>query len=469
MNIKKQITLLLILWVANGAIGQNQYSYDQNGNLISNNNKEIVAIIYNVLNLPEEILFSDGRKIINTYTADGKKLGQETLLEDTTVNSRKDYLDNIVYNSGQLEYINIAEGYIEPARNHGFTYSYQHKDQGDNIRGSFADVDGNGIPAPVKEEKNYYPFGLQWQQPDAVVRGRQHNYGYGGKEEIKAFGLDWNDHGARMYDPAIARWNGIDELAEKYVALSPYHYVMNNPIIFNDPDGKDAEFTISDKRIIIKSKFSIEADFARLEKKYGLTRKRIETTIINNIAQEWGPAFTGSNKTYLPSFYKDPGTGKKYEVWFEKPEIDPSSSNTITITDNLERMESSPNGYTRDKKDIVMFYDQLGLSAHEYGHTLGLQNDIYTEDSEIMTIDDQGNYELKNIVGTGEGIMANKKGYVQKRHIDQIVSPIVKSWNQLKTKTGQNNPVQEATGNLKGNNQKATIKKVKPTKNLLEY
>ncbi len=217
---------------------QSGYQYDSNGNLIADHHKQIVNIGYNVLNLPETITFDDGRKIAYSYTADGKKLSQQTILPNGSIASEKDYLDNIVYTDSQLECINTSEGYAE-SNNQDFTYSYQHKDQTGNIRASFADSDRDGIADPVKEEKNYYPFGLQWQQPNSVIRGRKHNYGYGGKEEIKAFGLDWNDHGARLYDPAIVKWNGIDQLTEKYYSWSPYNYVANNPIVFNDPDGKD--------------------------------------------------------------------------------------------------------------------------------------------------------------------------------------------------------------------------------------
>lgn len=40
-----------------------------------------------------------------------------------------------------------------------------------------------------------------------------------------------------MYDPAIARWNGVDALAEGRNWLSPYQYVQNSPMIRIDPDG----------------------------------------------------------------------------------------------------------------------------------------------------------------------------------------------------------------------------------------
>lgn len=64
------------------------------------------------------------------------------------------------------------------------------------------------------------------------------NHKYNGKE-LQETGM--YDYGWRMYMPDIARWNGIDQLAEKFISSSPYAYVMNNPVSFFDPDGRDME------------------------------------------------------------------------------------------------------------------------------------------------------------------------------------------------------------------------------------
>jgi RHS repeat-associated protein len=44
--------------------------------------------------------------------------------------------------------------------------------------------------------------------------------------------------GARYYDSRIGRWNATDPLFEKYISYSPYSYVLDNPLIFKDPNGK---------------------------------------------------------------------------------------------------------------------------------------------------------------------------------------------------------------------------------------
>ena len=73
-----------------------------------------------------------------------------------------------------------------------------------------------------------------WHQS---VSWPRNGYLYNGKELNKDFGLDWLNYGARWYDPAIARWNAIDPMAEQYYSYSPYHYAGNDPIKNIDPDG----------------------------------------------------------------------------------------------------------------------------------------------------------------------------------------------------------------------------------------
>lgn len=114
-----------------------------------------------------------------------------------------------------------------------------------NVRLTYSDSDGDGSINPSEEiisEKNYYPFGLEHKGYNFVIQNENsvaHKFSYNGKENNPELGLDWYDFGARNYDPAIGRWMNIDPLAYKYNEYSPYNYVLNNPILFIDPDGKD--------------------------------------------------------------------------------------------------------------------------------------------------------------------------------------------------------------------------------------
>ena len=67
---------------------------------------------------------------------------------------------------------------------------------------------------------------------------------FSGKEDqsFLGAGIPLLDFGARMYNPAIARWTAADPLSEKYYGISPYVYCLNNPTNSFDPDGKAVWF-----------------------------------------------------------------------------------------------------------------------------------------------------------------------------------------------------------------------------------
>jgi hypothetical protein len=66
------------------------------------------------------------------------------------------------------------------------------------------------------------------------------------------YGLDWYDHGARMYDAARVVWDRIDNLGEKNSDISPYLYCHDNAINKFDPDGNDDYFSNSGQFLFSK-------------------------------------------------------------------------------------------------------------------------------------------------------------------------------------------------------------------------
>jgi len=88
----------------------------------------------------------------------------------------------------------------------------------------------------VVEARDYYAFGLEMpgRTWTPSIKTRE---GYTGHELDKETGMNYA--GARFYDPAIGRWFVPDPLAAKYPGHSPYNYVLNNPLNFVDPDGKE--------------------------------------------------------------------------------------------------------------------------------------------------------------------------------------------------------------------------------------
>ena len=104
-----------------------------------------------------------------------------------------------------------------------------------------------GENGAIEQVNHYYPFGGMMGESKSLASSQR--YKYNGKELDRTHGLDWYDYGARMYDPALARWMVPDPLAEKYYNVSPYAYCHDNPINAIDPDGRDDFFDENGKFI----------------------------------------------------------------------------------------------------------------------------------------------------------------------------------------------------------------------------
>jgi RHS repeat-associated protein len=123
-----------------GNTSGDDYTYDKNGNMISDANKKITSISYNNLNLPEEVIFENGNKIVYIYDASGTKLRQE-VYEDNSLIKTTDYIGSLIVQNDTLQFIQTAEGRVVPKTADGVDkneYQYHLKDHLGNVRTTFA-------------------------------------------------------------------------------------------------------------------------------------------------------------------------------------------------------------------------------------------------------------------------------------------------------------------------------------------
>jgi RHS repeat-associated protein len=235
-----------------------EYIYDKNGNMVYDANKGI-TIRYNYLNLPYEVNFGNGNKIVWTYASDGSKLKKEVYQNGQKILT-KDYVNGMVYVNNTLDFFSFSEGRCKMMSDGTYRYEYHLTDHLGNVRVAF--TKGSDGKARIIQEKHYYPFGLE-------INGLSKNYdsdnkfAYNGKELEDEFGLNWYHYGARYYDPQVGRWWVVDPGEEYYC---PYLFSANSPIVLRDVDGN---FTVSDDGTsvqwipIYQAKFSTYASICK--------------------------------------------------------------------------------------------------------------------------------------------------------------------------------------------------------------
>jgi len=204
-----------------------EFFYDDNGNLVTDYDRDIVTIRYNLLNLPDTIQFRNGNQIVHRYDASGRRLstryvtiyfqlaqplnqgevvsGIDVCYEDNVSIVGNDYVENIEYYTARYFDYDLSEvpvesylankiyfdqGYIQGFRLVHSTprYYYFRHDQLGNIREVWVAAYiryGQTKPAATVQRLQYYPSGLPWKENDTYSPSGQ-NRKYNGKEFVES-------------------------------------------------------------------------------------------------------------------------------------------------------------------------------------------------------------------------------------------------------------------------------------------
>ena len=326
-------------------INTHEYLYDANGSMFIDDNKGIVNIEYNYLNLPAIVDLGSGNRLEFTYNAAGVKLRKQ-VYESGSLISDRHYVGNFEYNEGELELIHTDEGRITIPDSE-YRYEYYLQDHLGNNRVMFTD-DGTGT-AEILQEAHYYPFGMTLAGLNYST-GLPTKYLYNGKERQDEFGLMWDDYGARF--KMDERWGVIDNKAEKYYSISPYVYAVNNPIRFIDPDGND--IVDANKNVIYSNKtgWSKNASVGAMKIGNAMMSTPTGTKQFNNLVNaDYGIQLvlspdvdpTALGRTKLPIKNRETGTA----------EFNPDGNGIITIFEGTIAQDQNSGGeystYTMDE------------------------------------------------------------------------------------------------------------------------
>ncbi|MEP3228961.1 MAG: RHS repeat-associated core domain-containing protein, partial [Flavobacteriaceae bacterium] len=395
------------------------YGYDQNGNMLSDDNKGITGIQWNHLNLPTDITVANSEHNGNikiTYAADGTKLKK---VSTGSSSGTTEYAGRYIYENGQLKFFSHKEGYVEHD-NGNFDYVYTFKDHLGSVRLSYSDYNGNGSIDPTTEivkEQNTYPFGMPQKGYNGGVNGVENNHKtYLGQETNRELGLDWLTFRFRNYDPSLGRFFGVDPISEKFYDISTYQFAHNTPIWkieleglegiksqeFN-PDGSFKNHVVEKNVVVLTRKTKPLPTFKKgtSQKKIDRVTNRVKRQNRNIIASN--KAKVKAVKSELKSFFKGAKNSKGESVDFKFNVTSVATDDTgggdvsalrpLAISNGMESSETqfkggpkkiapaaiistdnpTGRGLTLGNIKVMTRSDQElgnGALSHEVGHTL---------------------------------------------------------------------------------------------------
>ena len=387
-----------------GANADVEYFYDTNGALIKDLNKGISNIEYDILGNLKCISFSNGFKTKYVYDAAGNKL---RTTHESAVTNTTDYIGNFIFGDGKLSKFLFDGGYCSFDNSQNPTFHYYEKDHLGSVR---MVVNENGT---IEQVNHYYPFGGVYG--DLSYNAELQRNKYVGKEFDHIHGLDWYDHGARMYDAAKVAWDRVDRLGEKYTQLSPYLYCGNNSLVNVDADGKRV------KTIYFKDKE--DPQWYRSSKSFHLAMMQFaQTDFGKQILSDFTP-----KGSYL---FGVKGNGKYSKYDLELQEIDITEPEKKTaywrdINAQTQLLETD-----QGKPRFVVIFD-VDRSTNELTKTIAheLAGHLYNYESVLKLYEDtkdfqKANFEFRKKSSKQEHLEMENKKYEKVNLYQQVMNQI---------------------------------------------
>ncbi|SHO56826.1 RHS repeat domain-containing protein [Vibrio quintilis] len=227
--------------------GDQSYTYDQNGNMLSGGDR---TFAWTGFNKPEKITSSDNW-VSFKYDQDRKRYFKQNQNGEKTWYFGKAYErvestdgkvkhKQYIYAGGRLIAVNIDVKKTDSDGNFASVdrqVRYSHSDALHSVD-LVTDIWGN-----IVTRKNYDAWGksraFEWAKPESyVAQALMMNRGYTGHEEVTEVGLIHMN--GRVYDPTLARFISADpyiQAPDNTQSYNRYSYVVNNPMKYSDPSG----------------------------------------------------------------------------------------------------------------------------------------------------------------------------------------------------------------------------------------
>ncbi|MEQ8363572.1 MAG: DUF6443 domain-containing protein [Cyclobacteriaceae bacterium] len=217
----------------------NDYTYDANGNMITDQNKGItVNMTYNYLNLPELVTRGTGNTLRYIYDATGRKLAQ--VASYTNSQKQTDYVGEWVYENDYLQFVNHEEGRIAVGeRELVYQNSAATLDEFTASNASVTAVTQNGTETYVRATSDgavarsgLFPIGdVLFVQPGERYLVRAKGYRTGANTVhllIKANGQDLNWPGATLPSSAAT-----ESWIEQAIVIPPGASTLDVGVVWN--------------------------------------------------------------------------------------------------------------------------------------------------------------------------------------------------------------------------------------------